>query len=364
MIPTWRHLFLAIILSFCVSVPFLNAQWNDDEDERILLAFPYAFYTPETRLGFGINGLFAFPLHQGDSLTPISQVQLGAAYTLNKQFIATLPFQFFLKDRKHSLYGELTYNRFFYRFFGIGASQPAKVDEQYEVIFPRIRVHYLRRLSASWFVGARYWFEHQRILDTAPGGQLEGTTITGARGGFAAGPGAVLLFDTRDNLFSSRKGAFAELSFHHQSRFTGSDFAFDRWRIDLRKFVPLHRSHTLAGMILLEQLSGNVPFFQLSSLGNEKRLRGYYEGYFRDTSMLLSQAEWRFAIWKNLGAAAFGSAAWMNKNPSYYALDEVIWTAGAGLRYQLSEQNRVTLRLDYAIGAYSDAVYFTVGEAF
>jgi hypothetical protein len=30
----------------------------------------------------------------------------------------------------------------------------------------------------------------------------------------------------------------------------------------------------------------------------------------------------------------------------------------------LDPSSRVTLRLDYAIGQYSDAVYFTMGEAF
>jgi hypothetical protein len=65
-----------------------------------------------------------------------------------------------------------------------------------------------------------------------------------------------------------------------------------------------------------------------------------------------------------ISAVAFASAGWMDASFRTFTLPNTIWTAGAGARFMLDPSSRVTLRLDYAIGQYSDAVYFTMGEAF
>lgn len=38
--------------------------------------------------------------------------------------------------------------------------------------------------------------------------------------------------------------------------------------------------------------------------------------------------------------------------------------AGVGVRYQLSKQQRLNIRVDFAVGDGSTGVYFNLGEAF
>lgn len=337
---------------------------SEQPRKRFVFGYPFAFYTPETSFGGGIAAVAGYRVDTTDVTTPISQIQLGAAYTINRQFILSAPFQYYSKGRMHSLYGEFTYNRFVYYFFGTGAEQPTSTRERYETIFPRVRLHYLRRFSQNWFGGIRYWYEHQRLLTAEEGGLLATQSVPGAAGGAAAGPGIVALFDSRDNIYSSRSGTFAEFSFHHQSNLTASNYFYDRWRIDVRHFIPLTEKQTFAGMAMLEQITGTPPFFGMAALGSEKRLRGYYDGYFRGKSLALLQTEWRMMWTRRFGCAAFFSAAWMGGHPSHLGWSRTLWSGGAGLRFRIEPDSRVTLRLDYAAGAHANAFYFTVGEAF
>ena len=359
-----RMSLIAALLIACVGSAGQDSAKPRPHARHLLMGYPLVFYTPETRMGFGLAGFYGFQPDTTDSLTPISQIQPAVMYTVNRQYILTLPFQWFSRQRQHSLYGEITFNRFFYRFFGSSFALPAVTNEQYEVEFPRIRLHYLYRLGPAWYAGARYWLEEQRILQTEEGGLLGSGKIPGGSGGRSAGPGIVLQYDTRDHVISTRRGTFAELSWHHQSSATGSDFDFNRFRLDARAFIPAGRRGTMATMIMAEHIYGDPPFFSMAALGNDRRMRGYFDGYFRDKSLCLAQAEYRRGVWKNLYLAAFASAAWMGETPKTYALPGTIWTAGAGMRWVVDPNSRVTLRLDYARGQHSDALYFTMGEAF
>ena len=52
--------------------------------------------------------------------------------------------------------------------------------------------------------------------------------------------------------------------------------------------------------------------------------------------------------------------------PSIEDLDNttMLPSAGMGLRYLAAKENGVNLRLDWAIGKDTDAIYFGIGEAF
>lgn len=44
--------------------------------------------------------------------------------------------------------------------------------------------------------------------------------------------------------------------------------------------------------------------------------------------------------------------------------DNLLPSAGLGLRFRASEEERVNLSIDFAVGKDSDAWYFRIGEAF
>ena len=85
----------------------------------LVSGFPVIFYTPETRFGYGLTGIFIFNFKKDSLAAPKSSVNLGFAYTQNKQVLFTLPFNLFIKQRNYHVYGELAYNKFFYNFYSV-----------------------------------------------------------------------------------------------------------------------------------------------------------------------------------------------------------------------------------------------------
>jgi|LakMenEpi03Aug12_release.lakeMendotaPanAssembly.Ray.scaffolds.fasta_scaffold27213_11 hemolysin activation/secretion protein len=338
---------------------------------RKLIAYPLAFYSPETRAGMGLAATLNFRPVRKDTLSPVSQISLGAAFTQNKQMLLSVPFALYLNKRRHTLTGEFSMNDFWYYYYGTGSHNQKGVREKYTAEFPLFRINYLVRINRSLYVGARWWFEDYRI------GSFETTeSFIGQNklAGKTSGPGLVFLLDTRDNIYYSTKGHYLELVAHDQSKRWGSDFAYRRYRADYRCFLPLTSKSTMAAHFFADYTEGNVPFNQLPGIGAGRRGRGFYEGRFRDQSILLLEAEYRKTLSGRWAMAAFMNYALLGQNPASVSLSRDHLAAGVGLRYAFDIANRTNVRLDIAFpiggGEYVTApdgvmkIYFAVNEAF
>jgi hypothetical protein len=341
----------------------LSAQ---DERESSTLVFPVAFYLPETRWGFGVAGAHSFYLNEEDSISPPSQIQLGFAYTQNKQFLAYLPFNLFWEDRQWQATGELGWYRYSYNFYGIGNEVDPSFVESYPIEYPRLRLHVINKIADSWYFGGRYWADYFTIqnnqLDAE--GLLIGKTIAGSEGGAVMGSGLSIARDTRDDVYSTTKGGFAVFVYQDHSRFWLGDYNFTKYRLDLRGFKSLKDHIVLAGQILAIHTSGTVPFNHMGMVGGSRINRGLYEGRFRDKSMVSAQGEIRFDIWRRFDGCIFGSSGVVGDGFGDLSLQNTRYSGGAGLRYLLDQEKGVKIRLDYAWAKGSSGLYLTFGEAF
>lgn len=98
--------------------------------------------------------------------------------------------------------------------------------------------------------------------------------------------------------------------------------------------------------------------------GASNDLRGYETGRYRDGATWAAQAELRQHLFWRLGAVVFAGIGGVA--PKLGALDDsvILPSAGIGLRFQPSKETPVNLRVDYARGKDSHALYISVGEAF
>jgi len=334
------------------------------------LAVPVIFFLPETRWGFGATGIYNFRFKDEPMTTRSSQVAPGFAYTLEKQLLLYMPFTLYWEEQQNYSYGEVGYYRYFYLFHGIGNDQPKDQEELYTVNFPRIQLNWVKQVDPAreggLFLGGQYWFEHYAVDERAEGEQLITDSITGSGGGVTSGLGVVGVYDTRDFQFYPSKGWYVEAMLNQNHDFLGSDFRYLRFRVNASKYFGFKWKHTLALNAYADVLNGDPPFHQLGFLGGPKRLRGLYEGRFRDLNALLLQAEYRLPlIWRFKGAL-FGSVGSVAPKLSDYLESPVLrYTYGAGIRFLLNEEELVHIRLDagFAPGVGS-GFYITVGEAF
>lgn len=344
--------------------------WKKDRNDTIrkssFLALPVAFYSPETRWGFGGFGMYSFYPSKKDTISPPSLIQFGAAYTQNKQVLTYAPYDIYLNEDNLRINGEIGYYIYSYDFFGVGPDLDLNYSETYELNYPRLRVHVNQRVGKNFLVGGQFWFENMKINQSTldPEGLLASGRVEGSLGGVTSGIGALLTFDTRDNVHYPSKGWFIKGTAHTNSRLTGSDYAFDRYRIDLRKYISLNDKNIFANQLFLDHITGAAPFTQMAFFGGTKRARGYYLGRFRDKNMLLFQTEYRAVVYKSIGAVAFFNYGSVAPELSKLAFNDGRYSYGLGLRYTFDPKKKVNVRLDAAFGPGTSGFYFTFGEAF
>ncbi len=138
------------------------------------------------------------------------------------------------------------------------------------------------------------------------------------------------------------------------------------YRANLRGYVSLWPGHVLAGQFYGNTITGTVPFFRLNDLGGDDGgLRGYPRGRFVDKTMVNAQVEYRLErIWKRLGAVAFAGLGDLAARPEELALGQALYSYGLGLRFTIERQQKLNIRMDYALGEGYSGFYLTLGEAF
>lgn len=340
-----------------------------------LLPLPLIYYTPETRLAYGVAPTFTFRFKRdmdalrADSSASVrpSQVTLGFAYTQNKQLLFYVPFQLFYDQDKYYFNGEAGYYKYSYFFFGVG--QREVPSELYGVNFPRIRINAFRRVAEAipkgkLYAGVRYQYEDYQVTTVEPDGLLASGAVPGGLGSKLSGAGLGLFYDSRNEIFFPTSGMIADIAYLNQSRVWGSNVRFDRYTADLSSYHKLTKHAVLAVNYFLSFTSGVAPFNAMSLLGGTKRMRGYYEGRFRDQNAALLQSEVRFDIYKRLGGVVFGSLGILGDDATLLRPDDLKAAYGAGLRFTINRVDHLNIRVDYGFGNQSSGFYLTLGEAF
>jgi outer membrane protein assembly factor BamA len=342
---------------------FASAYQASAQKKRVsILPFPVVYYAPETRWAYGaaLTSTFRF---RGDSLNARpSQLSLGVVFTQEKQSLYYLPFQVFLKNAQYYFYGEVGFYRYNYYYFGIG-NQPVP-KELYGVDFPRIKLNFLRKVRPHLYVGLRYQYEDYHITQTEPNGAFATGQIPGTPRSRTSGIGLGLFYDTRDVVFFPSNGVVADFAYFHNAPIWGGNVRFDRFYADISTYRTVLPKMILVGNLFGSFTTGSAPFSMLSELGGGKRMRGYYQGRFRDDNVLLAQGEARFGIFKRLGGVVFGAAAVLGNKKDVLRFDDPKYAYGAGLRFIANRREHLNLRFDYALGKDGSNFYFTIGEAF
>src|SRR6185369_7343458 len=142
--------------------------------------------------------------------------------------------------------------------------------------------------------------------------------------------------------------------FRLQASFHGPAVAgrriYETYATFYNKYYSLGPKQVLAGHVAGCYATGSVPFYDLCVLGQNKDIRGYDVGRYIDRVMIASQAEYRLELRKRLGAVAFFGAGEVARKWSNLRTDALKPGGGVGLRFRLTKESHINLRLDYAWG--------------
>lgn len=159
-------------------------------------------------------------------------------------------------------------------------------------------------------------------------------------------------FTTADPPLNPTTGGRFRLTFSRYSDRDLNRFSFRRWDVDARQYVPfLHRARTIALRVWLSSSDPDagheVPFYLEPFLGGAYSLRGFRSFRFRDRSLALAQAEYRWRINEFVTGALFydtGAVA-----PRLSDLGKLEHDYGFGLR--LGGRGGVAFRTDIVFGS-------------
>jgi outer membrane protein assembly factor BamA len=330
--------------------------------DKSIIALPVVFRLPETGWGGGVAGTASWSWAKDNIDAKKSQAAIGLTYTQNKQVLAFMPFQIFFDDDKY--YANADIGWFKYNFFYYGIGENALPQEKYDVKFPRVRLLVGKKVMPNVYLGLRVNYEEYDVTQTEENGELGKGFINGSNYSRTSAIGPSILRDTRDAVFYPRKGMFGELNILPSSKIFGADRAFTQTTLDLSLYKSLAKKIVLASNYYGVFTSGkDVPFSQLAQLGGPKKMRGIYQGFFRDKNTALFQGELRWEVWKFVGLVGFGSVGFLGDSNNFLRLNLPKYTYGGGLR--ISTKNHLNLRLDYGLSPYgSGNFYATIGEAF
>jgi outer membrane protein assembly factor BamA len=325
---------------------------------------PVLFYAPETSLGLA-GGIVIFD----DAPSPPDrprrddQVALLVQGTVRKQFAVSLDGVKYWRDGRYRLTEEAFVTRFPNYFWGLGNDTPAEARDLYTQQMAAARTSFTTRVWEEIYIGEAVTIGHYRTADVTPGGAVEGYLASHPTAGVLFGGGPTIKRDTRDDAMGPHRGSLTSLSATFFNTNFLSDFGYQVWELDQRNYIPI--GSTVLGWQAYGRWSpGTPPLDETSALGGGARLRGYFEGRFRDHLYLVTQLEWRVRIWKRLSVAPFGAVGNVFPDFSSLSADGTKVAGGMGVRFNLKKERDLNIRLDFAASPISTGFYLNLGEAF
>ena len=333
----------------------------DDEKRNELVVAPIPIVNPTFGAGLALGGMY---LYQLDENSQPSFTAAAGAYTDSESYAFGIGQAAYFKDDAWKIKAGAGVFDVNVRFYGIGrlpGDRGISVPLNQEGWAAGVRT--LRRIKGDWYFGLQYWF--LRItsrfdtsnfdIELPPKIQLNSQV---------AGLGVMLEHDSRDNRFNPSNGDLFNATWSNSEEAIGSDFDFSAGKADFNFYHQLKEGKIVAGRGTLCMTPGDAPFYALCKFGQGVDLRGYSGGRFRDERMATVQAEYRWRFAKTWGVVAFAGVGEVAPSWSEFTLDDLLPSAGVGVRFKISKTTGLNLSVDYAVGKDSDAWYFYVGESF
>jgi outer membrane protein insertion porin family len=188
------------------------------------------------------------------------------------------------------------------------------------------------------------------------------------------------LFDARNDLIDTSRGAFSSASFEWGGSAVGSDFPLTRTFLQQFAYLPLPGGIVLGAAARAERAAGQGSAYLVTDrlqAGGANTVRGYRDDALTSrsvinllggsTTLLVLNAELRFPIHGPVRGVLFGDGAVSKAKFSEDSTRESIWSTGLGLRYVTPVG---ILRLDYGIPLddgfkpKGGRIYFSLGQVF
>ncbi|MEG1580507.1 MAG: BamA/TamA family outer membrane protein [Bacteroidaceae bacterium] len=319
-------------------------------------------FSSDVGLGIGLVASGLYSMDRKDSLLPKSNASFYGDLTTKGFLLAGLRGNVFYKKNRYRLDYRLYIYTFQGNFWGIGYDE-GKQDGN-ESKFRRnefdFMPRFLFRLTEHSYAGPLLNVKY--VKATSLDAIAKRLLADKEKSVLNLGVGFSYIYDTRDNVLDAHKGMYAKVDQLFSPTFLGNKKFNGSTDLSLSGYQKIWKGGVLAGELHSQLTYGTVPWTMLASVGSSNRMRGYYEGRYRDKNILEGQIELRQHIWKRHGAVVWVGAANVFPSFSDARLKKTLSNYGIGYRWCFKEH--VNIRLDYGITPNGPGFLFNINEAF
>jgi len=326
--------------------------------------------------GVQVGALVMRFLNPGDTADNPSTVELAARVSQKSQMQVDVVPEWYLDHNRLHIVGDLDYIRWPADFYGIGNGSDIPIDSADAYLAQGFSGDLTaeREILPKLFLGPRARFNYEDISSKSPHALLI-DTVPGKDGGLVSGLGGVLTYDDRDAIYWARRGGILRAKGLWYRSWWGSDFDYDAYCLEARRFFPVSATGALGFAATFELHDGDVPFRELSTANGDQLMRGLVRGKYRDLDMLILQAEYKSYLpdwdwlshpWvrNRIGWAVFAEAGQVAHSPGDISWEGYRAGYGIGLRYAMNPAQRLNIRADLGFVDNGIAPAIDIKEAF
>ena len=338
---------------------------NANEDKTTVKDFDFSIiggphYSGDTKLGLGLVAAGQYRVDKDDLTIPPSNVSLFGDITTTGFYLLGVRGNTLFEGGKY----RLDFNAYFFSFpsafWGIGYDNGTYARAgDYKRLQNQVKVDFMVRVATDFYLGANGSFNYIEGKDFSDISYLNGEHSCYIN----TGAGVFLMYDSRDVITNAHRGIYLKVEERFFPAFLGNRGAFSRIEFQGNAYHEVWKGGVLAYDLYAMFNYGDTPWTMLALLGGSYRMRGYYEGRYRDKQMIAVQAELRQKIYGRSGIAV-----WAGAGNVFPALDRFKWNQtlpNYGLGYRWEFKKRMNVRLDYGFGKKGQSSFlFGINEAF
>lgn len=342
---------------------YRNSNQQDTDKKVDFGIIPGPHYSSTAGLGLGILGIATYSTDMADKSLPRSNASVAFDMTTKGFFLVGIFGNHIWPHEKFRLDYKATLSTFNTQFWGIGYDNGDEDDNETDYRRNRATAfaRFMMKIANDTYLGAsvNYRFFQARGVDIDKrylwAGQdrtLNATTV-----------GLSFTYDSRDFILNASRGWYFQLDQTFTPDFLGSGhYGFSTTEFSCATYRNVWKNGILCGEVHGQFNYGDTPWPLLAEVGSSSRMRGYYEGRYRDKNLVEGQIELRQFIKGRSGIAIWLAAAQVFPRFKDMRLNHTLPNGGVGYRWEFKK--RINVRIDYGLTRNGSGVTFCLYEAF
>lgn len=320
------------------------------------VAVPIPISNPTLDTGLVAGAAYFYPqTEQQQEIQPASVTAVAAMYTSNDSRAAAVVQQNYWRDNRWRFTGALGAADL--RLSLIAPDEDggtASINWRINGTFLLARLS--RKIRGSWYGGV-----FLRTVDANQSLELGDASVDFDTNDVrTVGAGLSAENDSRDMPINSYSGRHFKVQALFNDEAIGSNDTYQSYDVSFRSYHELTDAVVLAWELQACQRKGTVPLWDSCLI----KLRGFSATDYLGRASYSGQVELRWRLSNRWGFVAFGGGGEVADSFSGFRDRSLIPSFGAGVRFSVLPAKRVNMRLDFAKSRDSDAIHFSVGEAF